>query len=102
MKIMMLMIFVCVLFFSGCSSMRACTDEGKVCPDGSIVGRTGPNCEFTPCKITPCTDAKTFCESELQTVDGRIQLDQTTLENTFYQDKSCNDWSIQCKWYFVD
>jgi len=27
----------------------ACTDEAKLCPDGSAVGRTGPHCEFTPC-----------------------------------------------------
>ncbi len=28
---------------------RACTEEAKLCPDGSAVGRTGPNCEFSPC-----------------------------------------------------
>lgn len=28
---------------------KACTQEAKLCPDGSSVGRTGPNCEFTPC-----------------------------------------------------
>jgi hypothetical protein len=28
---------------------RACTMEAKVCPDGSSVGRVGPNCEFAPC-----------------------------------------------------
>ncbi len=27
----------------------ACTMEAKMCPDGSYVGRTGPNCEFSPC-----------------------------------------------------
>ena len=27
----------------------ACTKEAKQCPDGSYVGRTGPNCEFTAC-----------------------------------------------------
>lgn len=26
-----------------------CTKEAKICPDGSTVGRTGPNCEFAPC-----------------------------------------------------
>lgn len=26
-----------------------CTQEAKLCPDGSYVGRTGPKCEFTPC-----------------------------------------------------
>jgi len=28
-----------------------CTQEAKICPDGSAVGRTGPNCEFTECPI---------------------------------------------------
>lgn len=27
----------------------ACTEEAKICPDGSAVGRTGPTCAFTPC-----------------------------------------------------
>jgi len=27
----------------------ACTEEAKICPDGSYVGRTAPNCEFAPC-----------------------------------------------------
>ncbi|GEM_PF-1402711 len=28
---------------------QACTMEAKICPDGTAVGRTGPNCEFAPC-----------------------------------------------------
>lgn len=27
----------------------ACTEETKICPDGTAVGRTGPKCEFTEC-----------------------------------------------------
>lgn len=26
-----------------------CTQEAKLCPDGSYVGRTGPQCEFSAC-----------------------------------------------------
>jgi len=26
-----------------------CTEEANICPDGSSVGRTGPNCEFAAC-----------------------------------------------------
>lgn len=32
---------------------RACTMEAKICPDGSSVSRTGPNCEFAPCPGEP-------------------------------------------------
>ena len=28
---------------------HACTQEAKICPDGSSVGRTGPDCRFAPC-----------------------------------------------------
>ena len=30
-------------------NQTACTAEAKLCPDGSAVGRTGPNCEFAAC-----------------------------------------------------
>lgn len=29
--------------------VRMCPEDAKLCPDGSAVGRTGPNCEFAPC-----------------------------------------------------
>lgn len=29
-----------------------CTMDVRICPDGSSVGRTGPNCEFTECPVT--------------------------------------------------
>lgn len=34
----------------------ACTQEAKICPDGSSVGRTGPKCEFSPCPTGSKTD----------------------------------------------
>jgi hypothetical protein len=34
---------------SSASSSAVCTQEAKICPDGSAVGRTGPNCEFAKC-----------------------------------------------------
>lgn len=37
----------------------ACTQEAKLCPDGSAVGRTGPNCEFAPCPLTTVTPVPT-------------------------------------------
>lgn len=30
----------------------ACPADAKLCPDGSAVGRTGPNCEFAECPTT--------------------------------------------------
>lgn len=36
----------------------ACTQEAKICSDGSAVGRTGPNCEFAPCPEVVTTNGK--------------------------------------------
>ncbi len=33
----------------GAEETQVCTLEAKICPDGSAVGRTGPNCEFAAC-----------------------------------------------------
>ena len=35
--------------FTPPEGQRACTQEAKLCPDGSAVGRTGPNCTFPAC-----------------------------------------------------
>jgi Leucine-rich repeat (LRR) protein len=61
----MLLIIPAVILLSGCTiggwqitkqtppadtgNQVACTLEAKVCPDGTAVGRTGPNCEFSAC-----------------------------------------------------
>ena len=34
---------------SDTNEQTACTMEAKLCPDGSYVGRSGPNCEFAAC-----------------------------------------------------
>ncbi|MGV8141238.1 MAG: hypothetical protein ACP5NW_02225 [Candidatus Woesearchaeota archaeon] len=55
MKINSIILFVSIfsiLLLVGCSvpeGPKACTEEAKICPDGSAVGRTGPNCEFQEC-----------------------------------------------------
>lgn len=40
-------------------NVTGCTMEAKICPDGTAVGRSGPNCEFAPCPgESSGTDAK--------------------------------------------
>lgn len=41
-----------------------CTQDAKLCPDGSSVGRVGPSCEFAPC---PNGDTATESPTELHT-----------------------------------
>lgn len=41
----------------------ACTEEARLCPDGSAVGRTGPKCEFAPC--SPVNDDMAMTTAKL-------------------------------------
>lgn len=43
----------------------ACTQEAKLCPDGSAVGRTGPNCEFAACPVV---------SAEPATIKGKVSV----------------------------
>tara|TARA_Y100000310_G_C20580818_1_gene762883 strand:+ start:487 stop:888 length:402 start_codon:yes stop_codon:yes gene_type:complete len=51
----------------------ACTEEAKICPDGTAVGRVGENCEFEEC---PDYGEDTFCTEEQREVDGCIEIYQ--------------------------
>lgn len=53
----------------------ACTQEAKLCPDGSYVGRTGLNCEFTPCP------PEALCEG------GACPTDETSNWQTYRNDE---------------
>lgn len=48
----------------------ACTQEAKVCPDGSTVGRSGPNCDFAECPTAPTPVAET--EATVAVLNQRI------------------------------
>jgi len=43
----------------------ACTQEAKICPDGSSVGRSGPNCEFAPCPSSEVTNWQSYLNEGL-------------------------------------
>lgn len=39
----------------------ACTQEAKICPDGTSVSRTGPNCEFPKCPSIDKKEGIIYC-----------------------------------------
>ncbi|KKQ96349.1 MAG: hypothetical protein UT42_C0035G0008 [Candidatus Falkowbacteria bacterium GW2011_GWA2_39_24] len=41
-----------------------CTLEARICPDGSAVGRSDPNCEFAPCPTDEASDWKIYKNEE--------------------------------------
>ncbi|MFA5888692.1 MAG: DUF333 domain-containing protein [Candidatus Paceibacterota bacterium] len=59
----------------------ACTEEAKICPDGSAVGRIGRNCEFAPCPNTPI--------SGQGTVSGKVTLSPTCPVERIPPDPNC-------------
>lgn len=61
---------------TGSSDPVACTMEALECPDGSYVGRTGPNCEFSMCPdgsnpATPVEPVDTPDDMVMCTMDVR-------------------------------
>ncbi len=59
----------------------ACTMEAKICPDGTAVGRTGPNCEFAPCPEMPVIDeiqAHIDSKKDLIVIDAQLRDIQVT------------------------
>ncbi len=46
----------------------ACTKEAKMCPDGSAVGREGPNCEFAACPPVVPDDIQEHIESKIDLI----------------------------------
>jgi hypothetical protein len=58
----------------------ACTEDAKICPDGSAVGRIPPGCEFAPCP----DNGKEYCEVDTDCVCGGID---TQTENCFVGSK---------------
>lgn len=80
------------IFFSGLPSLApdspgnggqiACPQDAKLCPDGSAVGRIGPNCEFAECPTA--TEEGASCSSDADCPYGTscIDLSQYPLPRT--------------------
>lgn len=69
----------------------ACTMEAKICPDGSAVGRTGPNCEFALC---PKVEEATTTAKINQTIFSQ-GLSLTPIQ--VVADSRCPE-DVQCIW----
>lgn len=67
-----------------------CTQEAKICPDGSAVGRTGPDCSFAEC---PGTSGSIILEARIgQEVSG---LDVRLMPLAVLADNRCPG-NVQC------
>lgn len=77
----------------------ACTMEAKLCPDGTAVGRTGPNCEFAACgEIVPTpVPVATVGDVTLGIGQKGNVGDLTITVNSIVQDSRC-PLGVQCIW----
>jgi len=62
-----ILLILALILIAGCSNNYegdrvACIADAKLCPDGSYVGRSGPNCEFDKCPDMKITNFKE-CEA---------------------------------------
>jgi len=64
----------------GRKNANACTMEAKICPDGSVVGRTGPDCAFAPC---PQTSDKSMTLREGATQTYTLKGEEYEVTNLF-------------------
>lgn len=60
----------------------ACTQDSKLCPDGTSVGRVGPNCDFSPCPTQELDLIKMACAKTTKDDISKIVL--TISENKKY------------------
>ena len=70
-----------------------CNGDGKVCPDGSIVGRTGVSCEFAECPELNATSAT------IRTTmgQGMTGLNVSITPHAVVDDSRCPS-DVQCIW----
>jgi len=61
-----------------------CTMDVKICPDGSAVGRSGPNCEFAACPSTENPEMKieNFDNNITEGNLGTISLEEVAQHNS--------------------
>jgi len=81
---------------------KACTMEAKICPDGSLVGRTGANCEFAVCpeiivpkEETPLPGTRVTVSTKLG--QGVVALGETITPLELLEDSRCPA-DVQCVW----
>jgi len=70
----------------------ACTQEVKLCPDGSNVGRIGPNCAFAACPIVKVPVVKTPV----------VEINETDSWLTYKNDKHGFEIKYPPSWIFYD
>ena len=72
--------------------------EAKICPDGSAVSRTGPNCEFAPCPSSQAPQGKPldYTTNWQLFTDSTFRYQLRYPPGWKYVDCSGTQYSLQC------
>jgi len=74
-------------------TQKACTQEAKICPDGSAVGRSGPNCEFAACPAGNEESAGKMVEVEARLIaEQNCIKDGESLALGYYNENTKTWW----------
>lgn len=67
----------------------ACSMEAKICPDGSVVGRSGVQCTFAPCPDVPVvsTDIRVISPHPNDVIKSPVKI-QGEAKGTWYSEGS--------------
>lgn len=74
-KSLLILLVVAIFTFAGTyyvanrNTQVACTEDAKLCPDGSYVSRAGPTCDFAPCPTIQISLTPTITYSSSPTPD---------------------------------
>lgn len=66
-----------------------CNGDGKVCPDGTVVARSGPRCEFTRCPGVIPVSGGVADTKDMGVLAGTVTLSPTCPVERFPADPSC-------------
>jgi len=74
----------------------ACSQEAKLCSDGSYVSRTGPNCEFAACPAPASNQNNAIPPVTLTSgIQGTVTIGPTCPVQRDPPDPNCNDKPYQ-------
>ncbi len=81
------------------SETPGCTMEARVCPDGSAVGRTGPNCEFALCPQAVPTPVTDDVQKQIDAKEDLIVVDSPARDSTIVSPVTIAG-KARGSWYF--
>ena len=68
----------------------ACTMEAKICPDGSSVGRSGPDCQFSECPTLLTSSSNvSVIKTDIGLLQGQVTLSPTCPVEHIPPDPNC-------------